>query len=405
MDDYPPFQGGMIGITPYEWGSRLEPAAANAPRRPTADRPWGSEPQWLACPAAYVHDWQTGRWWVVGEPTARAGLPHLEERASVRETPGGVWTLGTPSGLSDADRRRYESTVARVVEYIRAGDIFQANLTHRLSASFDGDARELFIELVRQAGPWYGAYIELPSGGLAGRGSRAILSASPELFLEVDPHSRRVVTRPIKGTRAADVPGAAEELSASEKDRAELTMIVDLMRNDIGRVCRLGSVRVTEARAIERHGGDPGVWHGVATVEGVLRDDADVERLLRATFPGGSITGAPKIRAMQIIEELEPVQRGVYTGSIGYISVTGHACFNIAIRTMTLSEPRAEARGSDDAPAHGLFKSAVCDYGVGAGIVADSNPAAEWQETLDKAAPFLSLCRTAPLAAAGSAAK
>src|SRR5258708_7143414 len=170
------------------------------------------------------------------------------------------------------------------------------------------------------------------------------------------------MTRPNKGTRPLG-PKLEAELLNSPKDRAELNMIVDLERNDLGRVCEIGSVKVTEPRVIEEH---PTVYHGAATIEGTLRDNVGLVDLLRATFPGGSITGAPKIRAMQIIDELEPVRRGPYCGAIGYLSLDGHIQFNIAIRTM-------------------IVKDGLIHIPVGGGIVADSDPAAEYEETLVKA--------------------
>ncbi|MDK1011622.1 MAG: anthranilate synthase component I family protein, partial [Actinomycetota bacterium] len=177
-----------------------------------------------------------------------------------------------------------------------------------------------------------------------------------------------VITRPIKGTRPRTGRDerdavAAAELIASPKDNAELAMIIDLMRNDLGRVCRYGTVRVTEARALETH---PTVYHLVGTVEGRTCERVGPAELLRATFPGGSITGAPKIRAMEIIDELEPVARGVYTGCIGIVGVDGSCEWNIAIRTIVCDAGRALVQ-------------------VGGGIVADSDPAAEYRETLDKA--------------------
>ena len=183
---------------------------------------------------------------------------------------------------------------------------------------------------------------------------------SPELLLDVDGATRRVVTRPIKGTRPRRVD--RRELIESEKDAAELHMIVDLMRNDLGRVCRYGSIRVPRARTIETHGR---VHHGVGEVVGTLREGVGLGELLRATFPAGSVTGAPKIRAMQIIEELEPVTRGPYCGAMGFISGDGSVRLNVAIRTAVVT-------------------GAVIDYAVGGGIVADSDPAAEYQESLDK---------------------
>jgi len=206
--------------------------------------------------------------------------------------------------------------------------------------------------------------VQLPGAVSAPRRS------SPELFLRLD--GRHVITRPIKGTRPrvgrdADDRAAAADLLASEKDNAELAMIIDLLRNDLGRVCSYGTVRVVEPRRLETH---PTVYHLVGTVVGELRPGAGVADLLRATFPGGSITGAPKIRAMEIIDELEPQARGVYTGCIGYVAVDGSCQWNIAIRTIVYHEGKAHIQ-------------------VGGGIVADSLPEAEYDETLDKARAML----------------
>ena len=191
-------------------------------------------------------------------------------------------------------RPEYLNAAKRVIEYIRAGDVFQVNLAQRFTAGLRRQPAEVYQRLLEQARAAYGAYL--------GYEKFALLCNSPELFLRVTP-DRRVITRPIKGTRPRG-PGMESELRRSPKDQAELNMIVDLERNDLGRVCRIGTVQVTEPRTIEAH---PTVFHGVATVEGILREDVSFVDLLRATFPGGSITGAPKIRAMQIIEELEPL--------------------------------------------------------------------------------------------------
>ena len=195
-----------------------------------------------------------------------------------------------------------------------------------------------------------------------------MLSASPERFLRFDPATRRIQTRPIKGTRprgrtATEDEALAQELRASEKDRAENVMIVDLERNDLGRVAEIGSVRVTELASLETF---PTVFHLTSTVEATLREDRDLVDLLLATFPGGSITGAPKIRAMEIIDELEPTARSLYTGAIGYIGFDGSMDLNIAIRTI-------------------LVKDGTAYFQSGGGIVADSDPAMEYQETLHKA--------------------
>jgi para-aminobenzoate synthetase component 1 len=350
-DDGAPFEGGWIVALGYELGAVIEPAARHHGRRP-ASIGWPMV-QLAHCPDALVHDHATGRWHAVGRPS----LAPLERSPSPEP-----WELEPPTpGLA---RDSHERRVARTVEYIAAGDIFQANITQPFRTRFGG-ARGLAIAALRRARPWYGGYLEWPGG-------RAILSLSPELFLEVDPRTRRVVTRPIKGTRPSHADPA--ELLASEKDAAELNMIVDLMRNDLGRVSEFGSVEVTARRHLEVH---PTVHHGVAEVAARLRPDVSVTDLLRATFPAGSVTGAPKIRAMQIIEELEPVQRGPYCGSLGFIDAGGRASLNVAIRTLRLE-------GGARAGCAGLAEGTAV-YGVGGGIVADSVPAAEYEECLDKA--------------------
>lgn len=260
-------------------------------------------------------------------------------------------------------RAQYEAAVRKAIDYIRAGDVFQVNLSQRFTAGLSLHPSIVYKWLVRERPARYGAYL--------GLGDFAILSNSPELFLKVqsDPATkrRRVITRPIKGTRPR-AEGMDAELRDSAKDQAELNMIVDLERNDLGRVCEIGSVNVVEPRSIEAH---PTVYHGVATVEGTLRDDVGFVDLIRATFPGGSVTGAPKIRAMQIIEELEPVRRGPYCGAIGYLASDGSIEFNVAIRTM-------------------IVKDGLVHIPVGGGIVADSHPAAEYEETLVKAKAMFS---------------
>ncbi|HTL29784.1 MAG TPA: aminodeoxychorismate synthase component I, partial [Tepidisphaeraceae bacterium] len=250
-------------------------------------------------------------------------------------------------------RDEYELAVARVIEYIRAGDVFQVNLSQRFTAPLTCSPHELYQRLQSTAPAKYAAFLDF--------GEFSLISNSPELFLHVD-RDRGVVTRPIKGTRPR-LPGMDHQLRESIKDTAELNMIIDMERNDLGRVCEIGSVRVSEPRVIETH---PTVFHGVATIEGELRDDVTFVDLLRATFPGGSITGAPKIRAMEIIDELEPVRRGPYCGAIGYLDSNGTMQFNIAIRTM-------------------IAKGGKVHIPVGGGIVADSSPASEYEETIVKA--------------------
>jgi len=266
-------------------------------------------------------------------------------------TPGHVHPhITADSSLSKSE---YVNRVERALRLIDAGDIFQVNLSQRFTTNATLTPELIWQNLIANTPAAYGAFLHF--------NDHAIISNSPELFLRVDA-DRRVITRPIKGTRP-NAPGMKEQLQSSAKDQAELNMIVDLERNDLGRVCQIGSVQVTQLRAIEAH---PTLYHGVATVEGTLRDDVTFVDLLRATFPGGSITGAPKIRAMQIIEELEPVRRGPYCGAIGYLAGDGTMQFNIAIRTM-------------------ILKDKLVHIPVGGGIVADSDPIDEYEETLVKA--------------------
>ena len=262
-----------------------------------------------------------------------------------------------PSNFGPAD---YKRAVQRVRDYIVAGDIYQANLSQRFSLPLTGDPFGAYLRLRARNPAPFAAYLAMPEA--------AVLSASPERFLSFDPATRRVQTRPIKGTRprgrtAAEDEALAAELLASAKDRAENVMIVDLERNDLGRVAAVGSVRVTELAALETF---PTVFHLTSTVEATLREDRDLVDLLLAAFPGGSITGAPKIRAMEIIDELESTARGVYTGAIGYFGFDGKMDLNIAIRTI-------------------VAKNSVAYFQAGGGIVADSDPEMEYGETLHKA--------------------
>lgn len=255
-------------------------------------------------------------------------------------------------------REGYCRAVEQAREYIAAGDIFQVNLSQRLTAAINIPPWELYRRLRRVNPAPFASFLNYP--GLA------VVGASPERFLSLA--GRRVETRPIKGTRprgrdeATDL-AMRQELWNSLKDRAELTMIIDLERNDLGRVCATGTVRVPELFCLEEY---PTVFHLVSTVVGDLAQDKTVVDLLRASFPGGSITGAPKIRAMEIIEELEPVRRGIYTGSTGWLGFQGDADLNIVIRTFVIKDGQAHIQ-------------------VGGGITADSAPEAEYEETLDKA--------------------
>jgi len=265
------------------------------------------------------------------------------------------------SAIANFSQKQYEAAVQRVIDYIAAGDVYQVNLSQRLAVNTTERAADVYARLLHDAPAEYGAFLDF--------GAFQIISNSPELFFKVErtPGGRRsIVSRPIKGTRPLG-KGMRDQLLHSQKDAAELAMIVDLQRNDLGRVCEIGSVRVTEPRAVEQH---PTIYHGVATIEGLLRTDVRPSDILRAVFPCGSVTGCPKIRAMQIIEALEPVRRGAYCGAIGYIGGDGSMQFNVAIRTITL-------------------KDAVAYVPVGGGIVADSTPAAEYEETIVKARAML----------------
>jgi len=267
---------------------------------------------------------------------------------------------------SGLDRQAYETGVERVRQHIADGDIYQANLTRRLETPFDGDPWSLYRRLRTGDPSLFSAYVDLGPGPLTGR-PRALLSASPEPFLSVDAEGL-VTTDPIKGTRprgrdAAADRALARELLSSPKDRAENVMIVDVLRNDLGRVCRPGSVRVPRLCRLER---TAAVQHLVSTVTGVLAGGNDAFDLLAASFPGGSITGAPKIRAMEILEGLEPIRRGPYTGAIGWIGPDGAMQTSIIIRTFVADGRRLTLH-------------------VGGGITWKSDPAAEWEETVTKA--------------------
>ncbi len=259
---------------------------------------------------------------------------------------------------SNFTRDEYKKAIKKAKNYIREGDIYQVNLSQRFSTEFSGDSFELYKTLRRINPAPFAAYLNYEDF--------QVVSASPERFLKVS--GRDIETRPIKGTRPRGVNEKEDarlkkELIASEKDRAEHLMIVDLERNDIGRVCEYGSVAPTEFIITETYST---VHHLVSAVSGKLKDGIGVVDCLMNCFPGGSITGAPKIRAMEIIEELEPVKRGIYTGSIGYIDFSGDSGLSIAIRTVIVTRGAAY-------------------FQAGGGIVADSDADKEFDETMDKA--------------------
>ena len=357
-DGLPPFSGGFCGAFAYDLARHVE----RLPEVAAADRhgPWMDL---VLADAVIAVDHETEAALLVERDLGGSGPPaDLPELVGslVPTAPPAPRRPGTVAGTS-LPRDRYLRTVEAVLEHIAAGDTFQVNVTQRLTAPWDGDAHDLYDRLRTASAAPFGAVVWAGRGGLA--------SVSPETFLQAE--GRHVRTRPIKGTRPRagrpeDDDANRRALATSAKDRAENVMVVDMERNDLGRVCVPGSVAVPGLLEVEGH---PTVWHLVSTVEGDLRPDVGWGGLLRAAFPCGSVTGTPKVRAMQLIERYEPVRRGWYCGAIGFLSA-GAMSTSVAIRTAAVARGRA-------------------DHGVGGGIVADSDPGAEWQESLDKAVAFL----------------
>ncbi|MBX2852655.1 MAG: anthranilate synthase component I family protein [Phycisphaeraceae bacterium] len=345
-----------LGTLGYDLARSIE----HLPHPAAADRGW-PDFQLERCPGWLVHDNQTHQWTAHGSYT---DIPPIHADAEHSGVSGTTTFFAAGPITPDQPTDQVKRSIQRAIDYISAGDVFQVNLAQRFSSPFCGNARAFYLQLCKQSPAWYGAYGELTRFD-ENEPKRTLASISPELFLEVDP-DRRVTTRPIKGTRPSSDP--ADTLRDSDKDRAELAMIVDLMRNDLGRVCSYGSIKVDDARSIESH---PTVHHGVATITGKLHPNRDLVDLLRATLPGGSITGAPKVRAMQIIDELEPARRGPYCGAIGMIHGQ-QTRLNIAIRTVLIEQDEMNGQGR-------------ADVWAGGGIVADSDPDSEYQEMLDKA--------------------
>ena len=360
-----PFAGGWFGYLAYEAGRSTEPSAGWKSRKldvPTA--------VWGLYETVLLHDHDSDTWSIAGVDLGNSGEGFKQSARKWRElvqhssdhsdgelhatVNGAVWT---------PDQKSYLAQVERAIEYIRAGDIYQVNLARRMRTNWNSPAHELYERLCGINPASHSAYVGIAPG-------KAIVSASPELYLEV--RDGIVTTRPIKGTRPRTGQPAADEqarreLATSPKERAELSMIIDLQRNDLGRVCETGTVRVESDGEIEVL---PTVFHRTATVTGRLREDCGPVDLLRATFPGGSVTGAPKVRAMQIIQEMEPFARGSYCGAIGWIGAGGDMTLSLPIRTM-------------------LVHDGVADLFVGSGIVADSDPASELAELEAKAAGMM----------------
>ncbi len=347
-----PFSGGAVGYFSYDFGRRLQGL-------PVAQ---GGMPE----VAVGIYDWalivdaQEHDCWFAGKSGAEKEL--LARMENPAPLPENAWIPGEP--VPETSPAQYASAFDRIQHYLREGDCYQVNYAQRFSAPFAGDSWPLYLAM-RSANPSpYGACLSFPFGD--------ILSSSPEQFLAL--RDGRVTTRPIKGTRprgdaASQDRKLAMELEQSAKDRAENLMIVDLLRNDLGRVCVPGSIKVPELFKVESY---PTVHHLVSTVTGRLAEGEDALSLLAACFPGGSITGAPKHRAMEIIQELEAYPRQIYCGSIVRIGFDGNMDSNIAIRTLQIDHGRVS-------------------YHAGGGIVADSGREQEYQESLDKAAAFFKL--------------
>ena len=349
-----PFAGGLIGYLSYDFGRHLEQMPHLAVD--DLDLP---DARFGLYAWALISDHQARTSQLVFHPalaeTERQRLITLFGRPVADST--ATFKLNGPMA-PDLTGEAYRQAIVRIQDYIQAGDCYQVNFAQRFRASCVGDPWVAYCAL-REACPTpFSGFQSLPDDG-------AVLSLSPERFVHVS--ERRVETRPIKGTRPRgltpeeDAANAAE-LLASPTDRAENLMIVDLLRNDLGRNCRIGSVKVPELFSLESY---PNVHHLVSSVTGVLADDKDALDLIAGSFPGGSITGAPKIRAMQIIDELEPTRRGLYCGSLVYLDVRGEMDSSIAIRSLLVKDGQ------------------VCCWG-GGGIVADSEWQAEYQESLTK---------------------
>lgn len=370
-----PFSGGAVGFFTYDLKDELESLPSN-----TSDDL--NLPLWRFAwyDGIVIYDHFQGKYWITACGIDEYGTCH-PDLAQTRidsivqslyayvpepvgepelllnktDQPHPAFAPITPS----VSHAQYLSDLQRVIDYIYAGDIYQANLTQRFSMLWEGDTWDLYSQLHRQNPAPFAAF--LPYSDFQ------ILCSSPERFLRVQTDGQ-IETRPIKGTRPRGKSSAEDQLLALElqnspKDRAELTMIIDLERNDLGRICEFGTVKVKDLIELEQY---PTVWHLASTVTGKLRPGLKASAIIQAVFPGGSITGAPKIRAMEIIEELELFKRGLYTGSIGYMGFDGAWDFNIVIRTILLKNDRAYVH-------------------VGGGIVADSIPEDEYNETLDKA--------------------
>ncbi|MGO3004145.1 MAG: aminodeoxychorismate synthase component I [Halomonas sp.] len=343
-----PFLGGLIGYWSYDLGrntlsiSGLKTSAVSLPQARLGLYDW-----------CITFDHAAQQAWLIATPERRKEVESWLAQEPMQDS---VFTLSS-TFKAEQSHAEYVTRFDAVQRYIRAGDCYQINLAQRFYADYQGDEWQAYL-LLRKATP-------TPFSGFMTWNDKAVLSLSPERFIQS--RDGQVETRPIKGTRPRgqtpdEDKALAEQLLSSRKDRAENVMIVDLLRNDLGRVCLPGSIRVPQLCHLESY---PNVHHLVSVVQGTLAEDCNPLTLLKAAFPGGSITGAPKIRAMQIIDELEPCKRSVYCGSLGYVDVRGSMDTSIAIRTMVAEAGKLHVWG-------------------GGGLVADSQAGEEYTETLDK---------------------
>ncbi len=363
---YPPFQGGIVGFFSYDMGRLIE------------DLPDTNDDD-LNIPDCYLGFYDRGisidcinnKIYVFA-----TGLPFKNEqrikkaKKDIQELQNKILKFKNNTKIKESsfiknekikkhfESKEYCDVIQKTIDYIAAGDIFQANISQRFSVRLEVSPWDLYKKLRKINPAPFAAYLDFKE--------LQIVSSSPERFIKIS--DSKIETRPIKGTRPRGRNKEEDlklknELINSEKDKSELVMIVDLERNDLGRVCNIGTVNVDELFRLEEYAT---VYHLVSTITGELKNGYNVVDTLKATFPGGSITGAPKIRAMEIIEELEPVKRGIYTGSIGYLGFNNQSDLNIVIRTFVIKNGRAY-------------------FQAGGGIVADSKPLDEYEETLHKA--------------------
>jgi len=372
------FRGGWIGYFSYELGRYIEKLPAT-----TVDDIGLPLIRLCFYDRFIAYDHLEGSFWLIAlqlpeeserpdeKLAALEGLLAESQNISVPQpAPADLEGIDFSRINCNMSKERYLRTVERIKRYIYDGEVYQINFSQRFESDYDARAIELY--------QWQNHYNPSPYAAYIDAGGFHIVSASPEMFITIT--DSVIQTKPIKGTRPRlDEAGEASvrakqinarnfsELLGSEKEKAELNMIIDLERNDVAKICLPGTRSVIQPRTIETY---PTVFHAVATVAGRLREEITFCDVLKAMFPGGSITGAPKIRSMEIIDETEPTARSVYTGSIGFIGIDGSACLNIAIRTIIIKDRKAYAQ-------------------AGGGIVADSDPQAEWAETIVKARALL----------------